>query len=202
MGGGTTMGISIHYSGRLAQPDQLENLIEEVEDIAKVHQWKYHIYERNFPPATPSNHHHDGNLYGIDFSPPQCEPVSFSFLSTTQLCGIFSFLAWKDAANDPEQSNLYITSTKTQYTGIEIHQLIIGIFRYISKKYLSDFIMNDESQYWETNDKKLLTENFIRNGALIDSFSSLINNSTRFENEDIEQYLLRLIEILNKNKPK
>ena len=61
------MGISIHYSGRLTQPDQLENLIEEVEDIAKVHQWRYHIYERYFPSGTPSNLHHDGNCMELTF---------------------------------------------------------------------------------------------------------------------------------------
>ena len=43
------MGLSIHYSGRIADKNTLPQLIEEVEEIATVHGWKYSIYEREFP---------------------------------------------------------------------------------------------------------------------------------------------------------
>ena len=38
------MGLSIHYSGQITDKSKLSQLIEEVEEIATVHGWKYHIY--------------------------------------------------------------------------------------------------------------------------------------------------------------
>ena len=43
------MGLTIHYSGRITDKKKLPLLIEELEEISKVHGWKYHIYETEFP---------------------------------------------------------------------------------------------------------------------------------------------------------
>ena len=43
------MGLSIHYSGSLSNPDYLSEIIEEVKDIAEVFKWEYNIYEERFP---------------------------------------------------------------------------------------------------------------------------------------------------------
>ena len=39
------MGISIHYSGRITDKRRLPQLIEEIQEIATVHNWKSQIYE-------------------------------------------------------------------------------------------------------------------------------------------------------------
>jgi hypothetical protein len=37
------MGITIHYQGKLNQPDLAEEFCEELEDIAKAMEWKYYL---------------------------------------------------------------------------------------------------------------------------------------------------------------
>ena len=63
-------------------------------------------------------------------------------------------------------------SVKTQYAGIEIHKLIIHLLKYLSGKYLQDFKVIDEGEYWETGDEKLLQDTFKRYTDLIESFAS------------------------------
>ncbi len=67
------MGISIHYSGKIADKQKLPQLIEEVQEIATVHGWNYQVYEPTFPISTTQQHEqsnvadatHDDLLYGI-----------------------------------------------------------------------------------------------------------------------------------------
>ncbi len=96
------MGISIHYSGRIADKQKLPQLIEEVQEIANVHGWKYTVYQREFPtPVVNSEtlHHavdetHNGLLYGIDFTPEDSETIAFCFLSNGKMSSIMQLASW------------------------------------------------------------------------------------------------------------
>ncbi len=94
------MGLTIHYSGRIANKNTLPQLMEEVEEIATVHGWKYRIYEREFPVSerlTSSEaltQTHDGKLYGIEFTPRGSEPVSICFLSNGRMSSIMQLASW------------------------------------------------------------------------------------------------------------
>ena len=90
------MGVSIHYSGRITDKNKLPQLIDEVEEIASVHNWKYNIYEQKFPVNETINlsDHHDGKLYGIDFTPEGSEPVSICFLSNGRMSSIMQLFCW------------------------------------------------------------------------------------------------------------
>jgi hypothetical protein len=100
-----------------------------------------------------------------------------------------------------ESSYLYTLSVKTQFAGFEIHQLIIQLFRYLSKKYFADFKMSDEGQYWETNDEAILKATFKRYTQLISSFKSTIEFYPILADENIENYFERLLKHINdKNK--
>lgn len=197
------MGLSIHYSGRMTDKSKLPRLIEELEEIANVHGWDYHVFEREFPQRDFSEHEHDGNLYGILFSPPGCEPVSITFLSNGRMSGPMQLTCWGESHDETEQRYLYLISTKTQYAGVEIHKMVIGIFRYLNKQYLTDFELIDEGEYWETNDEELLTRNFKKNADLINSVASALENNRRNEGEDIEAYIERVIQQMHdKNSAK
>lgn len=223
------MGVSIHYSGRITDKDKLPQLIDEVEEIASVHNWKYNIYERRFPEnkitstidSISSSGQHDGKLYGIDFTPEGSEPVSICFLSNGRMSSIMQLFCrgeFKEektivisSANVTDQGELEIQqkeetltaadynkflcmcSTKTQYAGSEMHAMIIGVLRYVSKQYLSDFNLVDESQFWETNDKVLLKENFARNAAIIEGFGCVLAENQRLADEDWDSYIQRII---------
>ena len=187
------MGLTIHYHGRIADKQKLPQLIEELEEISKVHGWNYHILEREFPIGDYPEDEHDGNLYGIVFSPPGSEPVSFTFLRNGRMCGPMQLNCWGESTNQKELGYLYMNSTKTQYAGSEIHKMVIGIFRYIVPRFLSDFEMMDEAEYWETKDDKLLAENFRINTELINGFADALSENSKHKGENIESFIERVI---------
>lgn len=217
------MGISIHYSGKIANKQKLPELIEEVQEIAIVHGWEYKIYESAFPTTILLNqkHSHNGLMYGIDFTPKGCEPIAVCFLSNGKMSNIMQLAywgnfekesiltteteTWDDNGNHSCSTDetildqaeyeklLCMCSAKTQYASAAVHELIIGVLRYISNAYLTDFKLTDEGQFWETGDSTLLQKNFERNGFLIQSFSETINNEQRLHNEDINAFIKRII---------
>jgi len=187
------MGLTIHYQGRIADKQKLPQLIEELEEISKAHGWNYHILGRKFPTGVYLEDEHDGNLYGILFNPPGSEPVSFTFLRNGRMCGPVQLNCWGESTNEKELGYLYLNSTKTQYAGSNIHKMVIGIFRYIVPHFLADFKMIDEAAYWETNDEKLLEENFRRNTELINGFADALSESQAHEGEEPETFIQRVI---------
>jgi len=196
------MGLSIHYNGRISDKQLLPEMIAELEEISKVHGWKCIIFERKFPEEISSANEHDGKLYGLCFVPPGSEPVSVSFLSNGRMCGPMELQCWGESTDETERKYLYMISVKTQYAGAEVHKMVIHIFKYLNKRYLSDFKMSDEGEYWETNDEALLDANFKRYTFLIDSFVSALENNKRNEGEDMEQYIHRMMKnIKDKLKP-
>ena len=231
------MGISIHYSGRITDKRRLPQLIEEVQEIAAVHSWKSQIYERVFPTDSEAvasgdslniDSTHDGNLYGIDFTPEGSETVSVCFLSNGRMSSILQLACWgkfreeehytvvteewdtngktrsstEELVLDQTEFNrmLYKCSTKTQFAGPDTHELIIGVLRYISNNFLSDFELNDEGEFWETDDSDLLQKNFIRNGFLIESFRAGLTNTPRLPGEDLDSFIRRIASQINKKR--
>lgn len=194
------MGLSFHYSGRIANPESLPELIEEVEDIAKVYGWKYFVFNRQFPDNTIMNFEYTDSLYGICFTPTNCETVDFCFLSNGRMSSAAHLQFWGQSDDPKEKEYLYLLSVKTQYAGIDVHLFIIHLFRYLNEKYLADFKMSDEGEYWETNDENVLKKNFKRYTELIDGFASAIQNQPIKADEDIETYFLRLMKQIKDQK--
>jgi hypothetical protein len=124
------MGLSIHYSGRIADKSKLPQLIEEVEEIANVHGWKSHVYERELPMVaggsttrddalTNNDEVHDGKLYGIDFAPDGCERVSFCFLSNGRMSSIMQLSCWGEFSED---KSLFLHNVNIDEQGeVEMH---------------------------------------------------------------------------------
>jgi len=56
------MGLSIHYSGTIKDPEQIPQLAEEVQDVCIAFDWSYCLVN-------------DEALTGISFSPPECETI-------------------------------------------------------------------------------------------------------------------------------
>jgi hypothetical protein len=195
------MGLSIHYQGKFKNANQLPLMIEEIIDIAKTNQWKYFIFENEFPNTSFSQKPDKNNIYGICVSPPECEMVSFSFLSNGKMCSVEKLQINKDSEDIEEDTNLYYLHTKTQYAGIDVHKKIILLFDYLNKTYFEDFELSDEGQYWETRDEELLKTIFGRNTNLIESFKSNLENIPLNEGEDIENYLKRIAENVQKTNP-
>src|SRR5688572_33468015 len=97
------MGLSINYHGRIKEEASLQEMIEEIKDIANVYSWEYHVLDENFPEKLASGNDHDGKLYGIVLVPPECELVSICFLSNKKMCCPSLMQAWGDS-DIPEQA--------------------------------------------------------------------------------------------------
>ena len=196
------MGITIHYKGTLKDDASLLQLIEEVKDIAEIMHWKYTILETVMPEKNPAEEMVDGHLYGIIFSPENCEPVWLTFLSNRRLCSVLNLHEFKMPLNEVDELN-YWCFTKTQFAGPEVHKAVVAILKHISQKYLDNMEVDDEGHYWETGDSILLEKTFSRYTALIDAMGDALSFTEQKPNESLEEAIIRIFkEVHNKlNKP-
>lgn len=194
------MGLSFHYSGRISKPELLPELINEIQDIANIYKWKNNVYESAFPENSFGMPSYNQNIYGISFTPPECETVSVCFLSNGRMSSLAHLKFWGKSNEQPERDYLYMLSVKTQFAGVALHQFLIQLFRYLNEKYFSDFKLTDEGSYWETNDVELLKTNFKRNADLINAFSSVVECMPMLPDESIEAYFERLIKLIQDKK--
>jgi len=191
------MGLSIAYTGRLKEAKLLPVLIEEIVDIVNIYDWKYTIFEDKFPNDNFLDTSFD-DAYGIIFSPPESEPVFLTFLSDGRMVDPF-LLEFIKNDKDRKEGDKFWQFTKTQYAGLEVHKVIIHLFRYLSNKYMVDFELVDDSRYWETNDEAVLQENFDRFNFVMDKFAEVLEGFEAGENDDEESLVIKLLEYL-KNK--
>lgn len=194
------MGLSIHYSGSFKRGKSLAAMIEEVKDVAEVYNWKYNIYEDTFIEEALGKKDYTQDIYGISFTPPNCETVAIEFLSNGRMSSWTHLKFFGKNKEQAEQEYLYMLSVKTQFAGIEIHKLIIHLFKYLSKKYFTNFKLVDEGQYWETGDEKILQEIFIRYTDMLDSFSSALEIYPKKNNETFEDYFTRLMKQIRRGR--
>lgn len=194
------MGLSIHYSGSIANPEILPELISEVQDIVKIYDWPCEVYQRAFPENQFGRTTFLNAIYGISFTPPGCESVFICFLSNGKMSSPVLLQLYGKTEIETEKKYLYIISVKTQFAGAGIHMMVVQLFRYLSQKYFARFNMSDEGNYWETSDEKVLKENFKKFSALLNSFCSSIEKHPFRTNESIENYFTRLMKIIRENK--
>ncbi|CAN5378790.1 hypothetical protein BH11BAC3_BH11BAC3_02000 [soil metagenome] len=165
------MGLTIYYSGSISSEKLLGPLIEEVSDICKSLEWKSTI-------LTGGNN--DDQLTGICFSPEKSEPVFLTFLPGGRLCSPTNLLC-KDIYDEVQFAKelMFTACTKTQYAGPEAHIAIIKLLKYISGKYLTNFVVNDEGKYWETGDEKVLYAEFDKYNLLVNIVDKALNDLHR-----------------------
>ena len=195
------MGLTIHYNGKFNEKASLQEMIEEVKDIAEIYNWQYTIYEKQFHAAFFDNDSFNDEIYGISFTPPESETVCLCFLSNGRMSGPAHLKYFGNSADESEKKYLYTLSTKTQYAGSDIHKLIVHLLKYISKKYFKEFNVIDEGSYWETGDEKLLEDTFKRYNDLLDSVGFALENVPIKPNETFEEYFTRILgQIHNRHK--
>jgi len=189
------MGITLFYKGRIKSAELLPKLIEEVKDIAMANKWHYHGFNDTFPENSLGKESFDDELYGISFTPPGCETLDLVFLSNGKLASVLNFCMNR---HSPDFELIDGTFAKTQFAGFEVHKLLVHMLDHISKKYLDNFEMMDEANYWETRDEEVLRKNFELLDNLINSFQNRLETIPMNENETLEEYIRRIAENVNK----
>lgn len=187
------MGLSIHYSGNLKNANLLTNLIEEVQDVAKAHGWKYHIFETFFPNNKFDVKSGFDEIYGISFTPTDCETISITFLANGVMVCPSTMYFFTNSITKQKREFIYTISVKTQYAGVKVHQFIILFFKYLEGKYFSNFKLFDESGYWETNDEEKMKTQFENYTALLDNFALAMETFPVQKDENIIVYFERLM---------
>lgn len=180
------MGVSIHYRGRLDDVGQLANLCEELADIAAAMGWETTRLDDDWErPAdarlrfTPAGAQIDGHLglKGILMMPDvEAESLSFLFDREGNLRSLMDVISILDGTLKPEEAWV---SVKTQFASPELHVWIIGLLKYVKRRYVSDLQVSDEGQYWETGDIRILREKMNLIGVKIEQISAKLS-SARF----------------------
>jgi len=196
------MGLSIHYSGAIKDPRLLPELIDEVRSICESLKIKYRLFKTELPIEDFGKEEYRKDIYGIWFTPKNCEPVSMCFLSNGIMSNPVNLKTFGFSERTDYKKYLKYNSTKTQYAGIEIHKFIIKLIRHLSEKYLKDFTVDDEGGYWESGDETILKKQFDRYNFLTDSFADALENISANDGETLMDYLERLAEMIHKENKK
>ena len=155
------MGISIHYKGTIEGP-RIDSLCAELVDIAK---------SLGFDESAPVDDA-DKNLRGIILRPAsEMESIPFLFDSMGRLHALGDLIAgWDDLP-------ILSVAVKTQFAGEADHIWLIGLLRYIQRKYIPTLEVMDEGGYWESNDASELKHRIEKLGAIIKGFGSALENA-------------------------
>lgn len=196
------MGLTIHYSGRFNEHASLSEMIEEVTDIAEIYNWSYYVFEKDFPIENLGVAEYDDKIYGICFTPPECETINLCFLSNGRMSSAPNLKIFGNSTDEDYKKYLYMLSVKTQFAGSDTHKLIIHLLKYLNKKYFADFKVIDEGNYWETEDEKLLEETFMQYTFFLDSVGAALKNIPLKSEETFEEYFSRIMKIIQDKRKK
>ncbi len=193
------MGLTIHYSGIFSAKASLSAFVEEVVDILQPLNFDYHVFETEFPDEA-ENTEDLTKIYGLSFTPPNCETVSLTFLVNRRMSSSAHIRFWGNATNPEEKNYLYMLFTKTQFAGIETHQFIISLFKYLQKRnYFESIEIKDEGEYWESGDLDVLKKNFAKYNQILDHVSIAFQTIPVESGDNIQEYIERLAKRVNDN---
>lgn len=154
------MGITIHYKGKLNNPDLLNDLTDEMVAISKETEWKYELIDDKVQ-----------YVKGIIMRPHiKSETFSLLFNKNLDLVSIAAL-----SLGECNKEGPHVSSIKTQYAPLEIHILVINLLKYLKNKYISDLEVFDDGNYWNTMDKNVLKKNMDFLASRIDMVGDILD---------------------------
>ncbi|MCF7816247.1 MAG: hypothetical protein K9M54_00055 [Kiritimatiellales bacterium] len=155
------MGISIHFNGAI-ELERIDPLCAELADIAA---------SLGFDESVPVDDDEKG-LRGIILRPASgMEPVPFLFDSDGRLHALGDLIAgWDDFP-------ILSVAVKTQFADCADHIWLIGLLRYLQRKYIPELKVLDEGGYWESNDAHELKRRIDALGAIIKGFGAALESA-------------------------
>lgn len=175
------MGVTIHYRGRLRSPADIQPFTNELADICRSTGWKYDLY-----------HFTEPDVRGVIFKPhPESESVTFVFLEDGTLT---NFMALKLC----DEAEMPWAFCKTQFAGVDTHVALCKLFQYLQKKWFSTFEVMDESDFYETGNRKKLERQIEFLGTAITSIAEGLEGAALEKGETLEQRILKIIAPLHR----
>ncbi len=220
------MGVTFHYKGRLREASELQRLLEEVEDIANILEWKYDVFESTYPDhqfVTPL----DDKTYGMIMYPEGCEPVCVTFDSEGRMfnpivkemldkqdAGDFKVITIqidlnadeikpviKEGNHDSDQMEImYSLSVTTQFHSLETHTKLVELFKYLNSKYFDDFKIIDESNYAKNNNIGDISDKLEDINRMLELFQDAVEKQGIESAEDFIRLIKSFGKKLNKKK--
>ena len=202
------MGVSIHYRGRVAEIQNIKAICDELAAIADRMNWRYTRLDEDWSQAADAaiEVREQGSqisghlpLKGIALTPhPKCETLQFFFDASGNLQDLISMVNISEGTLKPE--DVWI-SVKTQYAGPETHIWVIGLLKYFQKLHLPDLEVQDEGEYWETGNFKILKEKMDFVGEKIAAVSAELSRVSKGHIESFSaDELASMIEALLRNR--
>ena len=159
------MGITIHFQGKLKNTDLINSIKEELIDISEIMKWEWQALDEDWskPSTAKLSRNKDvveivGHLplKGVQINiHPDSEPLSLYFDVEGNLIEPIAMVLINEGKISKENS---YNSVKTQFAPPDVHISIIKLLKYLKKRYIPNLKVNDEGEYWESEDKEKLIE--------------------------------------------
>ena len=157
------MGVTVHYRGTIDEPERIRDLQRELADIAKSMGWEHSLLDDDWtvPPDAVLVHEqgvakitgHLG-LKGISLLPGGGgEALSFFVDAAGRLRSIMDMILQCEGRTAGDNAS---ASMKTQFLSPDVHVWIVGLLKFLQKRYFSDLEVDDEGGFWETGDRSAL----------------------------------------------
>lgn len=160
------MGLTLHYFGRLTSPARIPDLIDEVADICESAGWEYQVFDHVLE-GVPEDYLKlvAGNATefqakGISFRVHEkAESTMLSFGPDGRTLSPMALFR-PDLTDWSDNMLAHYSFTKTQLAGAEGHIVLCKILKYLFGKYFTEVEVNDEGEYYHTEDRALLDRRF------------------------------------------
>ena len=148
------MGVTVHFEGTLKSTQALSSLLLRIEEIALAETLLTERFENTEVKLGRVREEQPWEYVGptkgiVLYLHEDCEPLRLEF-----------------------DRELYVQEwVKTQFAGVAIHIRLIQILREI-EGFFRTFAVNDEGEYWESENKAVLTEHIRRCNEAIAEFAA------------------------------
>lgn len=138
------MGITIHYEGQLTSESAYQDLVGLVSSVAYAEGWRTEPIASDEVTLQRVRGETDWDYTGpvkgiVVYLHKDCDPVRLEF-----------------------DRDLYVQEfTKTQFAGVQIHIDVLKLLKAI-QPFFRNLKVEDEGEWWETEDTQILTKHFAR----------------------------------------
>jgi hypothetical protein len=134
------LGVTVHFEGKLSGEQAFTDLLQRVEETAKAKTWLTERFEHDEATLLRVRGEEEWDYKGpttgiILYLHEDCDPVRLEF----------------------DQDRYIQEFVKTQFAGVPAHLELIKLLRDL-ERFFDDLRVEDEGEYWETNNEAVLME--------------------------------------------